>query len=211
MPSIVEKDKAIARYYEVLEEYELHEVSHETAIRSAFQNLLSTLARTVDWHLVPELALANGRRPDGTLRDSFNLPRGYWEAKDPGDDLPTEIRKKIAAGYPTINTIFEDTRRGMLYQGGKQVMDVDLRLSRNLADLLNRFFSFTETTIADFNRAVEEFSGHLGELGRGLCERIQDEHKAHNPAFATAWASFFQLCRTSLDPKITPETVDEML
>lgn len=35
-------------------------------------------------------------RPDGTLRDEFNLHRGYWEAKDTSDNLDVEIRKKIA-------------------------------------------------------------------------------------------------------------------
>ncbi len=33
-------------------------------------------------------------RPDGTLRDDFNLHRGYWEAKDTADKLDAEIRKK---------------------------------------------------------------------------------------------------------------------
>jgi hypothetical protein len=44
------------------------------------------------------------------------LPRGYWEAKDLHDDLETEIRRKIARGYPLTNTIFEDTQRGVLCQ-----------------------------------------------------------------------------------------------
>ena len=59
--------------------------------------------------------------PDGTLRDEYNLHHGYWEAKDTGDKLDAEIRKKIAQGYPLSNMIFEDTRTAVLYQNGKEV------------------------------------------------------------------------------------------
>ena len=45
-----------------------------------------------------------------TLRDIFTR-RGFWEAKDTDDDLDAEISKKIAKGYPLVNTIFEDTQR----------------------------------------------------------------------------------------------------
>jgi len=74
--------------------------------------------KKADWHLVPQLATKiRGRqvRPDGTLRDDFNLHRGYWEAKGSGDKLDAEIRKKIALGYPLSNTIFEDTATAKMH------------------------------------------------------------------------------------------------
>jgi hypothetical protein len=40
------------------------------------------------------------------------LHRGYWEAKDSDGKLDSEIKKKIAKGYPLTNTIFEDRGRG---------------------------------------------------------------------------------------------------
>ncbi len=103
--------KAVDQYYHDLAAYLEQDVTHETAVRSAFQNLLASYAPSANWMLIPEEPLANGKRPDGTLRDTFRLPRGYWEAKDTRDDLLTEVRKKIGIGYPTTNTIFEDTRR----------------------------------------------------------------------------------------------------
>jgi hypothetical protein len=96
--------RAIDQYYKELTAYQEQDVTHETAVRSAFQNLLAGFAPGVNWILIPEEPLANGKRPDGTLRDTFRLPRGYWEAKDTRDDLATEIRKKINIGYPTVNT-----------------------------------------------------------------------------------------------------------
>jgi hypothetical protein len=94
-----------------------HFKPQHTAIKAYYDQLAG-------WHLVPQLATKiRGKqvRPDGTLRDDFNLHRGYWEAKDSGDKLDVEIRKKIALGYPLSNTIFEDTATAVLFQNGKEV------------------------------------------------------------------------------------------
>jgi hypothetical protein len=80
--------KEIRRYYEELGGYATREVVHEGAVSTAFQNLLAATCKKADWHLVPQLATKiRGRqvRPDGTLRDDFNLHRGYWEARDSAD------------------------------------------------------------------------------------------------------------------------------
>jgi hypothetical protein len=82
MQTTTTQKRAIDHYYKELAAYHTHKVTHETAVRSAFQNLLATYAQSANWILIPEQALANGKRPAGTLCDSFNLPRGYWEAKD---------------------------------------------------------------------------------------------------------------------------------
>jgi hypothetical protein len=83
---------AIKAYYDEIAAYRAHEVSHEGATNSAFQNLLAATSSKAGWHLVPQLATKiRGKqgRPDGTLRDDFNLHRGYWEAKDSGDNIRT--------------------------------------------------------------------------------------------------------------------------
>ncbi|MGH8010218.1 MAG: type ISP restriction/modification enzyme, partial [Candidatus Binatia bacterium] len=107
-------DKAFATYYGTLQAYVHQRVGHEGAVRSAFQNLLSEAGRRVGWTLIPELS-KGPIRPDGTFRDDYYLERGYWEAKDSRDNLETEIKKKVAKGYPLTNTIFEDTRHAYLY------------------------------------------------------------------------------------------------
>ena len=76
--------------------------------------------------------------PDGTVRDEFRLARGWWEAKDTTDQLAAEIQKKLKAGYPARNTIFEDTQVAVLYQdrgeaGGSSQLNEPLKV----ADLLN--------------------------------------------------------------------------
>jgi predicted helicase len=202
--------RAIDHYYMELGAYHDHKVTHETAVRSAFQNLLAIYAQSANWILIPEQVLANGKRPDGTLRDSFNLPRGYWEAKDTKDDLLIEIRKKINAGYPVTNTIFEDTRRAVLYQNNKPVLEVDLTQPKNLTNVLDIFFHYAAPDIETFEHAVEDFKESIPDLAEGLLKRIKEEH-AHNRAFVAAFSTFLDLCRTSMDPNMSSETVDEML
>src|SRR5437588_8233949 len=95
--------KAIDRYYKELDEYK-GKADYELAVRTAFQNLLAETARLVQWTLIPEQTMERNIRPDGVICDTFNLRRGFWEAKGPKSDLDREIAKKIAAGYPLTNT-----------------------------------------------------------------------------------------------------------
>jgi hypothetical protein len=120
--TIKPQHRLIHTYYEALKSYGAQGVMHEGALETAFQRLLADTARSKDWTLIPKLKMKVGGKtifPDGTLRDEFNLPRGYWEAKDTDDDLNVEIAKKIEKGYPLTNTIFEDTRHAVLYQGSR--------------------------------------------------------------------------------------------
>ena len=97
-----------------LRNFQNQRVKHEGAVSTAFENLLTHLAKQRGWIFIPLLSLKTGKRlvPDGTLRDRNGLPRGYWEAKDTQDDLDTEIKKKTTRGYPLSNIIFEDTQTG---------------------------------------------------------------------------------------------------
>jgi len=201
--------KAIDNYYAVLDDLAHKAVSHEQALRPAFQNLLASVGKKVGWTLVPEQRLPNGKVPDATLRDDF-FARGYWEAKDTADDLNDEIKKKIAAGYPLTNTIFEDTRRAVLYQDGQRRLDVELRKKEQLADLLHAFTTYAEPDIEQFEQAVGEFKARIPELAQGVLNIIARERKG-NKRFVAAFAGFHELCRQALDPRISEAQIDEML
>ena len=89
--------KAIVAYYEKLQGYGAHDVTHEMALRSGFQQLLEETGKSHHWTLIPEQTVKVGGksvRPDGTFRDEWHLPVGYWEAKDTDDDLNSEIRAR---------------------------------------------------------------------------------------------------------------------
>ena len=147
--------KAIDRYYKELQDYK-GRADYELATRTAFLNLLSESARQVKWMLIPKQTL-EGIRPDGVLRDSFDLKLGIWEAKGAQSDLDKEIARKISAGYPLTNTIFENTKRAILFQNKKRAFEYDLYNPTEVGDLLAQFFTYTEPDIASFEVAVQEF------------------------------------------------------
>lgn len=202
--------KAIDEYYATLADLRKKGGVSELNMRPAFHNLLVWSGKKVGWTLVPEQRLPSGRVPDGTLRDAFLLPRGYWEAKDTADDLDVEIKKKIEAGYPLTNIIFEDTHRAVLYQDGQRKLEVDLSQPQQVSDLLDQFIHHTEPDIEHFEQAVAEFKARIPELAQGVLEIIAKERK-ENKRFVKAFGEFHELCRTALDPRISEAQIDEML
>lgn len=204
--------KPFQTYYDRLASIRAQKVSHETALRGAFQTLLeSTCPR--DWTLVPEQQVEGKPRrivPDGTFRDEYRFTRGHWEAKDTADDLDVEIQKKFALGYPNKNILFENTERIVLYQNGARTDEGDMRDPAALKRVLDIFYRYSEPNIEGFEQAVDSFKETIPELAEGLKERIEDAHKT-NPAFKTAFADFYELCKTALNPNIRVDAVDEML
>src|SRR5262245_12766038 len=72
--------KAIRQYYAALQAYRDQHVGHEGATETAFQRLLADTALVNGWTLIPKLSMKVGGKnviPDGTLRDGFELKRGF--------------------------------------------------------------------------------------------------------------------------------------
>jgi len=211
--SITPKTAAIKLYFAKRAEIAKQNVVHELAVREAFKGLLEQTAGSHGWTLVIEQSVEGVQRritPDGTLRDANTLPRGYWEAKDTGDDLNAEIDKKFARGYPKSNIIFEDTLHAVLYQAGAMAGRYDLNDEAQIAALLNRFYSYREPNIEGFEAAVERFKSDTPALSAGLLRQITDAHKT-NKRFQVAFAAFMDLCKTALNPNISRDAVNEML
>jgi len=86
----------------------------------------------------------------------------------------------------------------------------DLTKPQAIADLFNQFYTFTEPGIEGFEQAVSEFCERVPELAEGLKARIAEGHKT-NAKFQAAFAVFFTLYQTALNPNSRREAVDEML
>jgi predicted helicase len=203
----------IAQYYADLKDLAHQNVMYEMGTRPAFHALLQAVGKEHKWTLIAEHEKkVNGKtiRPDGTFKDEMNLVRGYWEAKDTADKLDTEIEKKRKAGYPLNNIIFEDTATAVLYQHGQRLLTADMKDPAKLSELILQFFQYVEPEIEEFEHAVDEFKERVPDLAVGLAKKIALSHKA-NPAFREAFAAFFELCRTSLNPNLSQAAVDEML
>lgn len=208
------KPKAVKSYYSALEQFRALDVTRETAVRDAFQDLLKECGRQFGWTLVPEWPLTRaGRVPlraDGALVDEFRLRHGLWEAKDSADDLRREAKKKLELGYPSDNIIFQSPERAILYQNGREVLDADIREAEALVGALEQFFDYQPPAYEQWGQAVEDFKTKIPEFGRALAELIEKERRA-NKRFREAFGDFYELCRQSVNPNLSEKAVEEML
>ncbi len=213
--------KPVRAYYESLQRFESIGVSHETAVRSAFQSLLEHCGKQFNWILVPEHSmtpLIRGARGvknkrivvDGALIDNFQLPHGYWEAKDIHDDLPAEVLHKFAIGYPRDNILFQTPHRAILWQNNQRTLDADLTDPTQLIHTLETFCSHRPQEYTEWEEAVAHFKDRVPALGKGLAELIEKERGA-NREFTAAFAAFHEKCRQSINPNLSEAAVEEML
>jgi predicted helicase len=206
--------KPVQNYYEALRQFKTIGVSHEGAVRSAFQTLLEHCGRQFGWKLVAEWQIKRNHghplRVDGALVDEFRLTHGFWEAKDSHDDLGKEVKKKLTAGYPQNNIIFQAPERAILWQNGRVTLDQDITEPVVLVEVLKRFLEHIPPEFEEWTDAIGHFQSQVPELGRALKELIEKEQKS-NARFRAAFDDFYALCRQSINPNLSKEAVEEML
>ena len=192
---------------------------NEQSIRRAFAVCLDSYCRDhrEKLALVDELDAGGGSRvagtgirPDGTVKDSLRMARGYWEAKDTHDDLDAEIQAKFNRGYPRGNILFEDSQTAVLYQNGAVAMRVDMSRPRELHRLIRLFLDYELPEIEEFRQARQQFKTDLPAVLESLREAIADA-EANNPDYQDAAAVFLTLCRQTISPDVSDGDVREML
>ena len=114
-PNIKPTHKPIRNYYAELKEYERLGEQNEGTVRAAFQGLLQHYCHQSNLTLLCEKThyTPEKRRitPDGEVVDTFNLPYGYWEAKDTQDDLYTLKRPRSLPQATRQKTSLSNPRR----------------------------------------------------------------------------------------------------
>ncbi|MDR2789617.1 MAG: hypothetical protein LBB59_01345 [Campylobacteraceae bacterium] len=206
---------AVRSYYAEVEKIiRFGGTTKETAVRSAFHNLLNSYASQRGLVMVAEVSIKmpNGKiiTPDGTLKDSLRQDWGYWESKDEADDLDEEIRKKFAKGYPRDNILFEDSQTAVLIQNDKEAMRVSVSDADALHNLLTEFISFERPEVQNFRKAIELFRQDIPKVTETIRAIILDaEDKSQQ--FKSLADAFLQLCRESINPQVTQDDVREMM
>ena len=185
---------------------------NELSIRRAFAVCLDSYCRDhrEKLALVDELDAQHRNRPDGTVKDSLRMPRGYWEAKDSHDDLDTEIQRKLNRGYPQDNIVFEDSLTAVLIQNGGVAMRVDMSRPGELHRLIRSLLDYELPEIEEFRQAQQQFKADLPTVIDNLREAVEDA-EANNPDYQSAAAAFLALCRQTISPDVSVADVREML
>jgi predicted helicase len=204
----------VKKYYATLQRFARGHFDKEGNIRGAFEDLLKHCARQYGWTLVPEYSIPRkDRNPlsvDGALLDAFNLPRGYWEAKDTKDSLEAEMKKKFEVGYPRSNILFQRPDRALLFQDGRIAFNDSIEDAQKLVEVLRLFFEWRQPDHDSWDRAASDFSERIPEIASGAMKLI-DEERRTNRAFVERFAAFAELCRESINPDLKDEAVEEML
>ena len=149
---------------------------NEQSIRRAFALCLDSYCREHSERLalVDELDAPLRNRPDGTVRDSLRMTRGYWEAKDSHDDLDAEIHAKFDRGYPRDNIVFEDSLTAVLSQNGAEAMRADMSRAADLHRLIRAFLDYELPEIEEFRQAQQQFKVDLPTVLENLRQAVAD-------------------------------------
>ena len=184
---------------------------NELSIRPAFQNCLDAYCREhrEKLALVPEL-WAGSVIPDGTVKDSLRMARGFWEAKDTHDDLDAEIQKKFNSGYPRNNILFEDSETAVLFQNGNEAMRVDMGRPDELHRLIRRFLDYELPEIGEFRQARQQFKADLPAVLENLRATLEEAEK-DNASYQAGAGVFLNLCRQTISPAVSEADVREMV
>ena len=206
--------KAIRDYYATLQQYDQHAITHEGAVSNPFAFLLNTCAKQINGTLIPQHAMRTAADTriviDGAILDEYSLPLAYWEAKDIDDDLPKAVQEKRDTGYPFDNILFQTPQRAILYQNEQEVLDLDITEPTNLIAALQHLFAYTPPELNNWKTAVTDFREHVPDLANELKERIEQHHET-DPTFKKAFTDFYNTCRTSINPELSQDAVEEML
>ena len=206
--------KVIRDYYATLQQYDKHDITHEGAVSNPFAFLLDACAKQADATLIPQYSMRTpeGNRIviDGVILDQYGLPIAYWEAKDMDDNLAKAVQEKRDVGYPFDNIFFQNPQRGILYQNGEKVFDVDITDPTRLITALQHLFAAPPAALENWHTAVAEFKEMVPALGRKVAQLIAQQHET-NPQFVAAFTDFYQQCRDAINPNLSKAAVEEML
>jgi predicted helicase len=186
----------------------------ETAIRTAFHQLLNEYAKQKGLMLITEISIKGLKgktvTPDGTLKDSLRQDWGYWESKDEADNIDEEIDKKFAKGYPKENILFEDSITAILIQQGNEVLRVAMRDAEALDLIIREFINYERPEVANFHKAIELFKQDIPMVTDTIRGIIVSEEKS-NTKFIEAEANYWELCKESINPEISLDDIREMM
>ena len=205
--------KIVQSYYDELNQLGTLNLFTEGNVSPAFASLLRYCANQYEWILVEQFVMKPKEkriRVDGVLLDMFKLIHGVWEAKDSEDDLKLEVKNKFDAGYPNDNILFQAPEHAIIWQNGKEVLNDDISKADYLVEALKMFFNYQPPKYEQWIEAVEEFKAKVPELGAALLEVIEKQAKT-NAKFISAFNGFMEVCKTSINPNLSKQAVEEML
>ncbi|OUD13784.1 N-6 DNA methylase [Thioflexithrix psekupsensis] len=211
--------KVIKDYYAAIQELRDAGYTKEGSVAPYFANVLRHCAGlNQELDVVEQYTFKRDKRSsarlDGALvdREMKVLIYGVWEAKDEGDVLDREIKKKFQDDdYPSDNILFQSPARIVLFQQNKRVFDKEIKNDpKALIEALDLFFSYQKPLYKEWAEAVEDFKDKVGHLGTELVGIIEKE-LIESKTFKDEFNHFWELCQETINPNISRAAIIEML
>ncbi len=185
---------------------------NEQSIRPNFINLIKAFSKDTRLRFIDELRdKKNNTIPDGTLKDKYQITYGYYEAKDPKDDLDQEIEFKLhQKNYNSENILFENSKTAVLYQNHKEIRRVNIQSDdEGLETIISQFLNFKKQEIEDFEEAIGVFKENIPALTNYLRQQI--EKVQNKTAFSEKRAIFLKQCQQEINANFQKEDIREMI
>jgi len=185
----------------------------EGVVSEAFKTLLKDWGKSRDLIFVPQYEYQTLQKmrvyPTGRsfTRSASRSATGRQKTRR---TISTEIEKKFRKGYPQDNIIFEDSREAVLIQRKQQVMRCGVEDPAQLQSLLDLFFGYERSEIADFRKAVAQFKTDLPQVLKALRDMIEAAEK-DNDSFRNEALCFLKHAQDTINPNVTVADVREML
>lgn len=208
--------KAINDYYNQVHQIRRAGIKNEGALSMPFFLLVMHYAQSKKYQFHSQITIKSKKtgkniRPDGILMNDLRVHRGYWESKDPDDKLEEEIEKKLHKdGYPSNNTLFEDSQTAILIQEGEEVMRIDMEQEDKLNAILTAFIQYQPAEVRAFEKALEAFKEDIPQIVKAFRELFDKQSKT-NKEYQQARDRFWELCKEEINPDIAKTDVREML
>ena len=97
-----------------------------------------------------------------------------------------------------------------MIQNGQVALDLDISEPANLITTIQYLFSYTAPALDNWQTAVADFRAHVPDLANKLMELIEQRYET-DPTFKKAFADFYEICRTAINPGLSRFAVEEML
>ena len=149
-------------------------------------------------------------KPDGILKNLWDIEIGLWESKDEKDDIEAEIDAKQKKGYRLTNILFEDSQTAVLFQRGELKMKVSMLDEDALDKIIKQFVAFKNETIYKFEDAIEKFKADIPSIVEAFRNRIEEVGDKNIP-YMEARDVFLKLCQAEINPSFTLTDVREMM
>ena len=148
---------------------------------------------------------------DGAILDEYQLPLAYWEAKDIDDNLLRAVQEKRDVRLPVSTTSSSKPQNAPSFTRTGRKCLTSTSQSRHISSLHSNTYSPTRHLRSTTGRPPSPISENTCQPSHSKLKALIEQRYETDTAFKKAFADFYETCRTSINPELSQDAVEEML